>query len=140
MFRDDDSFVFQRVTAGLRKPAMRFRLASGRQVELLAFHLEPAWAFNYESPRPIMEEVVRRLYPNQTPVMVGEWERIEGPAWLCIADLFSDTPAGGDNPANCSYLLVCGLVRNADVGVRSMVCELLSQVDWNTSANGDFLW
>src|SRR5262245_44782877 len=45
MFRDGDSLVFQRVTGGLRKPILRFRLRSGRQVELLGFHLEPGWAF-----------------------------------------------------------------------------------------------
>jgi hypothetical protein len=40
MFRAGDSLVFQRVTDSIRKPVVRFRLPYGRQVELLAFHLE----------------------------------------------------------------------------------------------------
>lgn len=136
----DESLVFQRVTVGLRKPVMRFQLASGRQVELLAFHLEPTCTFCYESPRPIVHEILRRLYPSGTPVIIDDLEHAEGPTWLCIAHLCSDAPAAGDIPANCSYLLVCGLVRNIDVGVRTMVCELLSRVDWNTSAENEFLW
>lgn len=61
MLRENDSIVFQRVTGGLRKLIVRFRLASGRQVELLGFHLEPGCAFNGDAPRAIIEDVVRRL-------------------------------------------------------------------------------
>jgi hypothetical protein len=141
MFREGDSLVFQRVTGGIRKPIVRFGLPSGRQVELLAFHLEPAWAFAGESPRPIAREVVRRLYPNERPVFAGEPDQADRPAYLCVAYLYSDTPAGGGPGAvGYSVLLVCGLVENIDRGVRGLVCELLSSIDWEVSATDDILW
>lgn len=120
-FREDDSFVFQRVTGGLRKPIVRFRLASGRQIELLGFHLEPAWASAGETPCPIGEEVVRRLYPDEKAVFVTRPERFEGPAFLCVAYLSSDTPTTRGGSLDYSVLLVCGLVRNIDRGVRALV-------------------
>jgi hypothetical protein len=141
MPREDDSFVFERVTAGLRKPIVRFRLPSGRRLELLAFHLEPGWAFNGESPRPIAQEVVRRLYPNEQPVFVGEPDQATGPAYLCVAYLYSDTPTQrGGSALNYSVLLVCGLVENIDKGIRGVVCELLSGVDWEANAADDSMW
>lgn len=140
MFREGDSFVFQRVTSCLRKPIIRFSLPSGRRVELLGFHLEPGWAFGSESPRPIAEENVSRLYPGGRPVFVGELEKATEPAWLCVAHLYSDTPAGSDIPANYSWLLVCGPVSNIDAGIRGMVCELLTQVEWEAVATDDFMW
>jgi hypothetical protein len=142
MFREGDSLVFQRVTGGLRKPSLRFVLPSGRKVELLGFHLEPGWAFGGEAPRPIAEEVVRRLYPNERPVFVGPPQgEASGPAWLCVAYLYSDTPAGRGGSGICySVLLVCGLVENIDRGVRGLVCELLAQVDWDASAVNDVMW
>jgi hypothetical protein len=141
MFRESDSFVFQRVTAGLRKPIVRFRLPSGRQVELLGFHLEPGWAFDGESPRPIAEEVVRRLYPNERPVFVGKPDKTPWPAWLCVAYLYSDAPARrGGTTLDYSVLLVCGLVGDIGKGVHGMVCELLSQVEWEASATDDSMW
>jgi hypothetical protein len=140
MFRDGDSLVFQRVTGCLRKPIVRFGLPSGRRVELLGFHLEPGWAFGSESPRPAAEEVVRRLYPNERPVFIGEPEKEAGPAWLCVAYLYSDTPARSGGVANCSSLLACGLVSDLGAGVRGMVCQLLSRVEWEAVAADDFMW
>jgi hypothetical protein len=141
MFREADSLVFKRVTGALRKPILRFGLPSGRQVELLAFHLEPGWAFDGETPRSVAREVVRRLYPNERPVFVGEPDQAAGPAYLCVAYLYSDTPTGENCSAfNYSVLLVCGLVENIDKGIRAVVCELLSQVDWDRSAANDFMW
>ena len=107
MFRQGDSLVFQRVTGGLRKPIVRFILASGRRVELLGFHLEPGWAFGGASPRPIAEEVVRRLYPDERPVFVHRPDQVAGPAWLCVAYLYSDTAARpGGTALTYSVLLV----------------------------------
>ena len=63
--REDDSLMFQRVIGGIRKPVVRFNLPSGRPVELLAFHLEPAWAFGGQSPARSPRPVVERLYPHQ---------------------------------------------------------------------------
>jgi hypothetical protein len=141
MFREGDSLTFQRVTGALRKPIVRFGLASGRQVELLGFHLEPGWAFGGESPRPIAQEVVRRLYPNERPMFVAEPERAAGPAWLCAAYLYSDTPVRpGGTALDYSVLLVCGLVADIGVGVRGMVCELLSRVEWEAAATDDAMW
>src|SRR5262245_8243967 len=140
MFREGDSLVFQRVTGGIRKPIVRFRFASGRQVELLAFHLEPVWAYTGGDPRPVLEEVVRRLYPNETPVVVTPPEQVACEAFLCVAYLYSDTPARRDSVANYSFLLVCGLVERIGSGVRALVSELLSRVDWEASATDDFLW
>jgi hypothetical protein len=85
--------------------------------------------------------VVRRLYPDERPVFVEEPEQATGPAYLCVAYLYSDTPTRGCGTAlNYSVLLVCGLVKNIDKGVRGVVCELLSQVDWEGSATDDFMW
>jgi hypothetical protein len=141
MSREIDSFVFQRVTGGLRKPIVRFGLQSGRKVELLGFHLEPGWAFGGEIPRPSAEEVARRLYPDERPVFVGGLGEAFQPAWLCVAYLYSDTPTGRRGSGICySVLLVCGLVTNIDKGVRGLVCELLSQVDWEASAVNDVMW
>jgi hypothetical protein len=140
MFREGDGLVFQRVTGGLRKPIVRFRLESGRQIELLGFHLEPAWAFTGEAARPIVDEVVRRLYPNERPVVVDTPERFEGSAFLCVAYLYSDTPVRKGTSLCFSVLLVCGLVGNIDKGVRGIVCDLLSQVDWETAAVDDSIW
>ena len=141
MFREGDSLVFQRITGGLRKPIVRFRLPSGRRVELLGFHLEPGWAFGGESPRPIAEEVVRRLYPNERPIFVGVWDEGTGPAWLCVAYMYSDMPARKDGTAlDYSVLLVCGLVANIDQGVRGIVCGLLSGVDWEAVTVDDAMW
>jgi hypothetical protein len=140
MLRVDDSFVFQRVTTGLRKPAVRFHLASGRSVELRGFHLEPAWSSTGEVWRLKLEEVARRLYPNESPVVVGHPACGEGPAFLCAAYFFSDSPTRSERSANYSVLLVCGLVEDIDKGVRGIVCELLSQVDWEACATDDFMW
>jgi hypothetical protein len=140
MFREGDSLVFQRVTGCLRKPIVRFGLPSGRRVELLGFHLEPAWAYGGESPRPVAEEVVRRLYPNERPVFVGQVGESPGPAWLCVAYLYSDTPARAGSSSSYSVLLLCGLVATVDGGVRQMVCGLLSGVDWDAVATDDFMW
>jgi hypothetical protein len=141
MSREGDSFVFQRLTAALRKPIVRFRLPSGRRVELLGFHLEPGWAFGGESPRPIAHEVARRLYPDEQPVFVGDPEQTAGPAWLCVAYLYSDTPARpGGTALDCSVLLACGLVSDIGVGVRAMVGELLSRIEWEAVAADDMMW
>jgi hypothetical protein len=140
MFRVDDTFVFQRVTGCLRKPIVRFRMQSGRSVELLGFHLEPGWAFGGESPRPAMEEVARRVYPSERPVFIGEQEGSDKPAWLCLAYLYSDAPARESNFANYSVLLIGGLISNVDVGIRGIVCDLLSRVDWEAVATDDLLW
>jgi hypothetical protein len=148
MFESGGSFVFQRVTDGIRKPVVRFRLASGRRVELLGFHLEPGWAIGGETPRPVLEEVVRRLYPNESPVVVADLERVQGNAYLCLAYLclaylYSDTPVRRDKPANYSALLLCGLIGNIDKGVkgvRAIVAEMLSQVEWEACATEDFMW
>ena len=141
MFRESDSLVFQRVTGGIRKPIVRFGLPSGRRVELLGFHLEPGWAFGGESPRPIAEEVVRRLYPDERPVFVGEPDKAAGPAWLCAAYLYSDAPARpGGTALDYSVMLICGLVDDIRKGVRGMVCELLSRVEWETNATDDLMW
>jgi hypothetical protein len=140
MFRDGDSLVFQRVTGCLRKPIVRFALPSGREIELLSFHLEPGWAFGGESPRPIAEEVVRRLYPNERPVFVGEQPNAAGSSWLCVAYLYSDTPVRSTGVSNYSVLLICGFVKNVDVGVRDVVCELLAAVDWESVASEDAMW
>ena len=134
-----NELVFQRVTACLRKPVTRFGLPSGRHVELLGFHLEPGWAVGSEAPRLVIEDVVRRLYPNERPVFVGD-VRPDGPAYLCVANLYSDTPVGRDGVGNYSVLLVCGLVADIDRGVRAIVSELLSQVDWEASAQDDMMW
>jgi hypothetical protein len=136
----DDGLVFQRVTGGLRKPVVRFRLASVREVELLAFHLEPGWAIGGGTPRPILEEVVRRLYPNESPVLVADFARFQGDAFLCIAYLYSDTPASRDGLGNYSVLLACGLVRSINGSVRGIVAELLSQIDREACATDDFMW
>src|SRR5688572_28558267 len=116
MPEDADNVIFERVTGCIRKPVVRFRLASGRQVEPLAFHLEPAWAFNYETPRPIVAEVVRRLYPGERAVVVPPPPaQGSGPAFLCVAHLYSDAPAGRpEGVANHSSLVVCGLVDRID--------------------------
>jgi hypothetical protein len=52
MLRVDDSVFFQRVTVGHRKPAVRFHLASGRPVELIGFHLEPAYLISASDAFP----------------------------------------------------------------------------------------
>ena len=139
MFRESDSLVFQRVTGGIRKPIVRFRLASGRELELLGFHLEPGWEFTGEAARSVVAKVARRIYPNETPVFVADPERYEGPAFVCLADLCSDAPTAGRG-GNYSDLLVGGLVANIDKGIRGILAELLAQVDWDTSATNDFLW
>jgi hypothetical protein len=135
----NDSVFFQRVTIGHRKPAVRFHLPSGRAVELIGFHLEPAWAYSSEPPQLLVREVARRLYPNECPVIVGHPEHAEGPAFLCVTYLFSDSPARSDRPRNSSWLLLCGLVERIDKGVRGIVCELLSQVDWEACATDDLM-
>jgi len=141
MFRETDSLVLQRVTGGLRKPIVRFGLPSGRKVELLGFHLEPGWAFNGESPRPIVQDVVRRLYPRERPVFVSDPELATGPAWLCIAYLYSDTPTHrGRTALDYSVLLLCGLISDIGIGVRGMVCELLSRIEWENVATDDAIW
>lgn len=141
MIHQNDNLVFQRVTSGLRKPVVRFRLPSDRQVELLAFHLEPAWSFGEESPQFIAREVIRRLYPNEQPVFVGEQEQAAESAYLCVAYLYSDTPTRRDGTTlEYSILLLCGLVKNIDAGVRGIVCELLSRIDWEASATDDVMW
>jgi hypothetical protein len=141
MYRESDSFVFQRVTGGLRKPILRFRLANGRQIELLGFHLEPAWAFGREEPRPNVEKVLRRLYPHEKPVVITEPEHYEGSAFLCVAYLYSDSPAKKKGSTlDYSVLLVCGLVADIDKGVRGIVSELLSKVDWESAATDDSMW
>ena len=137
-----DRLIFERVTLGLRKPIVRFALPTGRKVELLAFHLEPGWAFNGDgSSRAIARDVVRRLYPDERPVFVGDPETAAGPAYLCVAYLYSDAPTRSRGTAlDYSVLLVCGLVENIDRGVRRLVCELLSRVDWEASADDDTMW
>lgn len=141
MFRSGDSLVFQRVTGALRKPIVRFELPNGRRVELLGFHLEPGWAFGGEPPQPSAREVARRLYPHERPVIVGVSEHTLEPAWLCVAYLCSDTPTQpGDTVYNYSVLLVCGLVADIGVGVRGMVGELLSRVEWEAVATDDAMW
>ena len=142
MADEGESLVFQRVTSGIRKPVVRFGLPSGRRVELLAFHLEPGWAFGGgAAPRHIAHDVVKRLYPHGRPVFVTEPEQATGPAWLCVAQLCSDTPTeSGAAHSNYSVLLVCGLIRDVSVGVRGIVCELLSRVDWDTAATDDMMW
>jgi hypothetical protein len=139
MSRAGDDIVFQRVTGCLRKPVTRFRLASGRQIELLGFHLEPGWASTGNAWRPIAEEVARRLYPNESPVIVGNPETVPGPSYLCVAYFYSDSPVEGDLPANYSLLPLCGFVENVDKGIRGIVCDLLSQADWEASASNDFM-
>ena len=139
MAHNGDSLVFQRVTGCLRKPAGRFGLPAGRQVELLGFHLEPGWAFGGASPRTVAEEVAARLYPRERPVWVGDPAESAGPAWLCLAYLYSDAPAR-PGVGNYSVLLVGGLVADIGVGVRGMVCELLSRVSWEATATDDAMW
>jgi hypothetical protein len=87
-----------------------------------------------------VEEVALRLYPNEAPVIVGHPEHADGPAFLCITYLFSDSPTRNDLPRNSSRLLLCGLVERIDKGVLGIVCELLSQVDWEACATDDFIW
>jgi hypothetical protein len=141
MFRADDSFVFQRVTGGLRKPIMRFRLASGRNIELIALHFEPGWAFNGEHPRPIIKEVIARLYPNEEPLIIADVEKYSGAAFLCVAYFYSDTPV---KERGCgldySVLLVCALVENLNQSVRNTVCDILAKVDWESHATNDSMW
>jgi hypothetical protein len=139
MFRESDSLIFQRVTGALRKPIVRFELATGRQVELLGFHLEPGWAFG-DSPQPLAEEVARRLYPNERLVLLGEPNRAPEPAWLCLAYLYSDSPMRPGGVSNYSVLLVGGLVRDIGVGVDGLVCDLLAGVEWEAVATDDVMW
>jgi hypothetical protein len=37
-------------------------------------------------------------------------------------------------------MLLCGLVGNIDKGVRGIVSELLSRIDWDANATDDFWW
>ena len=135
----ESDVVFERVTGGIRKPAMRFTLASGRRVELLALHLEPAWAYTGVEPRAAMGEVLRRLYPDEKPVVVTPPPREGAAAFLCMVHLISNTPAK-EGAGNYSYLFACGTVERVDVGVRNLVCELLSGVNWEFDATDDFMW
>ena len=138
MCRDSYSLPFQFVNAPLRKPIIRISLPNGRQIELVGFHLEPGWT-NPETPLRI-EVVSRRLYPDVKPVFVGEHAGYIGSGWLCLAYLLSDTPIRHDSLDNCSWLLVAGIIQNVDVGVRSMVNELLSKVTWESVASDDSFW
>jgi hypothetical protein len=112
MLRSDDSLVFQRVTGGIRKPILRFRLASGRNVELLSLHFEPGWAYTGGTPRRIMKEVITRLYPNEVPFVIADLGNHSGTAFLCVAYFCSDRPVRGEQAANYSVLLACGPVEN----------------------------
>jgi hypothetical protein len=139
MYRHDDGFVFQRVTGGLRKPIMRFRLVSGRSVELISLHFEPGWAIGGEEPRSIAREVAARLYLHENPVFL-ESEQIEGTAFLCVAFFYSDKPAHGAGVSNYSALLTVSFVNNLSHCVRNIVSDILAKVDWEVQANNDFMW
>jgi hypothetical protein len=130
----------QNLPGCLRKPVVPFGLPCGRQVELLGFHLEPGCVFGGESPRPVSEEVARRLYPNESAVWVGEPAKSDGPAWLCVAYLYSDTPAQAGGVGNYSVLLVGGLFCDISVSVRAMVCGLLAGITWEAVATDDAMW
>src|SRR5262245_25214617 len=141
MFRPEDSLVFQCVTGGIRKPIMRFRLASGRNVELIAVHFEPAWGFIGDEPRPIIDEIVARLHPNEKPLIVESAENHKGAAFLCVAYFYSDTSARGSGTSlTYSVLLVCSLVESLNRSIRSIVSDLLAKVDWEASATDDDMW
>src|SRR5688572_15517987 len=126
MLRPEDSLAFQRVTGAIRKPVIRFRLASGRHVELLAIHFEPGWAYTGAVPRPILQEIVSRLYPNETPVVVANLENVSGAAFVCIAYFYSDAPVNGDAAANYSVLLACAPISNIDQNIWTVASGLLS--------------
>lgn len=67
-------------------------------------------------------------------------KQCDEPAFLCIAYLYSDTPAGRNSSGNYSALLVCGFVANINKGIRTIVSDLLAQLDWETAATDDFMW
>jgi hypothetical protein len=139
MYRSN-SLYFERVTHCLRKPVIRFGLPSGRQVELLSFHLEPAWLYGGDSPSLIAHDVVRRLYPHDRAVFVDDSSEVAWPAFLCACELCSDWETGRLPFTDHSFLLLCGFVQNVDRGIRAIVADLLSRVDWEANASDDMLW
>jgi hypothetical protein len=133
--------VFDRITFGIRKPVVRFTLASGRRIELVAFHLEPAWsAAQSGDGLPQLAEVARHLCPNDKATIVPPRAGSAAAAFACVADLQSDEPTRRDGIANCSSMVLVGLIERIDAGVRGMVSELLSQVDWDANATDDTWW
>ena len=133
----NDSLAFVRTTKAIRKPAVRFRLASGRSVELLAIHLEPGYLVNGEA---VFDQVAARLYPNDKPVWITSPIDCESDGFLCLAQFFSDAPTDNAAAANCSYLLVGGFVPSISDGIRSIASELLAAVEWEPAATNEFLW
>jgi hypothetical protein len=140
VLRPNDSFVFQRVTVGIRKPIVRFQFSSGRKVELLGFHLEPAWASGGENPRSCIDQLVARLYPNENPLILGDIDNHPGAAFLCVAHFYSDTAVTGSSTGNYSILLFCALVSDIGRTVRTIAGEILAQVDWDAHATNDVMW
>jgi len=87
-----------------------------------------------------MKDVVSRLYPNETPHFIGDLMSHAGPAFLCVAYFYSDAPVKKGDIGNYSLLLLCGLVENIDRGIRNILCDLLSEVDWELTASNDVMW
>jgi len=135
----ETSFVFQRVIDGLRKPKIRFHLPSGRQVELISFHLEPAWSM--PPNKPILREILDRLYPNCRTVILPHPDTRTEMAFGCVALFYSDQSSKGQgNGIEYSSLVIGGLIENIDRGIRAIATELLSQVNWEIDAEDDVMW
>lgn len=139
-FRNTDGPVFQWSTGGIRKPIVRYRLATGREVELLSFHLEPAWARSATEPRLAVDDVLRRLYPHGRAVRLFNPNSFPSQAFLAVALLCSEYATTNDPSVNTSDLLICDLVESIDRGVRFIVSEMLAKVDWEGNASNDFFW
>lgn len=136
-----DSVTFAHLTVGIRKPVTRYGLPSGRELELLGFHLVTARSAN-ERMRDAAAREAARLYPGSKVVFADDPMTADGPAYLCFVELASDQVVEPSHLGGwgSSYLTLCGPVRDIGVGVLGLVAELLSRVDWDAVAVNDVLW
>ena len=140
MLTNEPDIFFQRTTKALRKPRFRLHLDCGRQVELLAFHLEPAFAAGPETPRPVFRDVAKRLYPDLTPTWANLPSDVADDCFVCLAYFCSNAPTNDTTTANCSYLLVGGFFNDIQIEIPRLASGLLNSVTWNEVAENEFLW
>ena len=121
----NDSIFFEATTKGLRKPRIRMRSKCGRNVELLAFHIEPAFCVGPPA-KPVFNDVAKRIYPNSRTVWVGS--PVDGDCFVCLAHFCSGSTAGDSETANCSYLLVGSFLTDIEGGICKLALNLLNSV------------
>lgn len=123
---------------------MRFTLQSGRKVELGSFHIirtqfEFMATNQSEHQADVLPGIVRQFYPEaEVPFVIIRPANDSVPQATCIAS-FTSGPLDLPEDEGYSYLVACWFVHHVERSVANIICEGLSQLDWEANAR-DYSW